>query len=90
MTSAIAKILKSIVRDNIINHIYQKNLIDPSQHGFTTLKSCVAQLLIPMEYWTQPLNSGVCTDIIYLDFKKAFDTVPHARILTKLEAYAWY
>jgi len=40
-----------------------------------------------MEQWTKSLDHGVPVDIIYLDFKKAFDTVPHRRLLTKLKAY---
>ena len=39
-----------------------------------------------MEYWTQSLDSGMCTDVIYLGLK-GFDTVPHARLLAELEAY---
>ena len=45
------------------------------------------QLLIAMDYWSQSLNGGYPVDITYLDFCKAFDSVPHNRLLTKLEAY---
>jgi len=38
-------------------------------------------------FWTRQLESGSQTDVIYTDFAKAFDTVPHKRLLTKLEAY---
>ena len=46
LTSSIAKILESIVKDNIIRHMVNNNLIDPNQHGFTSHKSCITQLLI--------------------------------------------
>ena len=68
-------------------HFNETYNINPNQHGFTTRKSCITQLLTAMEHWTQSLDSGTCTDVIYLDIKKAFDTVPHARLLTKLKAY---
>ena len=51
------------------------------------IPSCTTQLLIAMDYWTQSLNDGYPVDIVYLDFCKAFDSVPHIRLLTKLKAY---
>jgi len=47
----------------------------------------VTQLLITIELWTELLDTGVPLDVIYLDFKKAFDSVPHKRLLSKLDAY---
>ena len=40
-----------------------------------------------MDYWTSSLNSNIPVDILYLDFRKAFDTFPHCRLFTKLAAY---
>ena len=47
----------------------------------------MTQLLVVMEEWSQLLDQGHPVDAIYLDFRKAFDTVPHQRLLKKLEAY---
>ena len=47
----------------------------------------MTQLLVVMEEWSQLLDQGLPVDAIYLDFRKAFDTVPHQRLLRKLEAY---
>ena len=47
----------------------------------------MTQLLIILEIWTTILDSGLSLDCIYLDFKKAFDSVPHQRLLSKLDAY---
>jgi len=63
------------------------SLFSPSQHGFIAGRSCTTQLLTAMDNWTQSLDNGFPVDIIYLDFRKAFDSVPHDRLLVKLDAY---
>ena len=87
LTSPIVQILESIIKDSITHHMLINNLFSPSQHGFIAGRSCTTQLLIAMDYWTQSLNDGYPVDIVYLDFCKAFDSVPHIRLLTKLKAY---
>ncbi len=47
----------------------------------------MTQLLCVMEDWTKWLDSEKCLDTIFLDFQKAFDSVPHERLLSKLAAY---
>ena len=63
------------------------NLFSAAQHGFVTGKSCSTQLLELMEELTEALDSNEDVDIIYLDFAKAFDKVPHKRLLKKLWGY---
>ena len=62
-------------------------LIEESQHGFMTKKSCVTNSLVFMEEVTNYLDSGYPVDVINLDFQKAFDKVPHQRLLMTLEAH---
>ena len=57
------------------------------QHGFKKGRSCETQLLITIEDIAKQLDDGMQTDMIILDFSKAFDTVPHQRLLVKLEYY---
>jgi len=87
LTSTIGKILESIIRDQIYQHLTANDLLAHNQHGFTSGRSCTTQLLHAMDYWTSSLDNNIPVDILYLDFRKAFDTVPHCRLFTKLEAY---
>jgi hypothetical protein len=57
------------------------------QHGFSNKRSCLTNLLETLEEWTKAKDAGNNVDIIFLDFKKAFDTVPHGRLLHKLQSY---
>ena len=55
--------------------------------GFLPQRSCALQLLITLEEWLRVIDQHEAVDIIYLDFQKAFDSVPHQRLLAKLRAY---
>ena len=57
------------------------------ENGSVKGRSCTSQLLAVLEAWTRILDSGNAVDGIYLDFRKAFDTVPHKCLLAKLEGY---
>ena len=87
LTAVICKIMEKLVRRNIIDHLEQNELIDPAQHGFVKGRSCVTNLLETFEQWTQILDDGGSIDVIYMDFMKAFDKVPHMRLLVKLQSY---
>ena len=87
LTSVVGKILESTIRDHVFNHLISHNLLSPQKHGFVPRKLCVSRLISAMDRWTQAYDSGYNTDIIYFDFSKAFDTVPHLRLLHKLEVY---
>ena len=50
-------------------------------------RSCTTQLLEVMDKWTDILDNGGTLDVIYLDLAKAFDSVPHRRLLLKLQSY---
>lgn len=63
------------------------NLFSKSQHGFRSGRSCTTQLLEFLEDVTTALDNGEDVDVIYLDFCKAFDKVPHKRLLKKLWGY---
>ena len=87
ITSAVGKIIESIIRDIIVAYINDYNLYSDCQHGFRKHRSCVTQLLHVVEDLSDMFDNGDPFDIIYLDFKKAFDQVSHKRLPVKLESY---
>jgi hypothetical protein len=89
LTSVLSKILEKLVKESILTHLLSYNLLSKEQFGFRNRRSCILQLLEVMDSWTALLDDGQPVDVIYLDFKKAFDTVPHQRLLKKLSAYGF-
>ena len=87
LTSIVGKILESIIKDNLVEHLDRHRLIRNSQHGFTKSKSCLTNILSFMESVTLNVDKGNPVDIVYLDFAKAFDKMPHEGLLNKLKAH---
>ena len=85
LTSQVVKLLERLVYDRILQTLLKNNTISCHQHGFQEKCSCVSQLLECLQDWTLNLDDAIQTDIVYLDFAKAFDTVPHERLLIKLK-----
>ena len=85
MTSIICKIMESLVRDQLVEHMERNNKFSAFQHGFVPLGDCSTNLLICVEKWVEILESNDCVDVVYTDFSKAFDSVPHQRLLRKLK-----
>lgn len=87
LTSVPCKVLESIIKENIVTHLNKEGLINDNQHGFVSGKSCLTNLLEALEYITSTLDRGQDVDGIYLDYAKAFDSVPHNRLILKLRGY---
>ncbi|KAK7105260.1 hypothetical protein V1264_016666 [Littorina saxatilis] len=86
LTCILCKVMEKLVRSSITQHLEENDLISREQHGFVKGRSCVTHLLEVLDDWTSAMEDGSCIDAIYMDFKKAFDTVPHGRLLSKLKA----
>ena len=70
-----------------MSHFDQHNILCDNQHGFRKKRSCETQLILTIQDIAKNLSKGRQVDIILLDFAKAFDKVPHARLLHKLDFY---
>ena len=83
LTSVICKLLEAIIRDHMMDYLVKHKLINASQHGFLKARSCLTNLLCFIEEITKWMDEGSSVDVIYLDFQKAFDKVPHQRLILK-------
>ena len=87
LTSQICKLFETVIRDAMVSHLESKHLISDSQHGFRKGRSCLTNLLEFLDKVTGCVDSGDCVDVIFLDFAKAFDKVPHGLLIRKLKAH---
>ena len=84
LTLVPGKIMERLICDEIVNHMKQNQLFFKIATWIPTGSSCTTQILEFMEDITTALDQGNDFDVIYLDFCKAFDKVPHKRLLKKL------
>ena len=86
LTSVCGKIMEKIVRKEIVDHSERNEVISDVQHGFVQGKSCQTQLLTVIEEWTKWMEERKPFDCLYFDYRKAFDSVPHMRLMRKIES----
>lgn len=87
LTSIVCKVLEHIVHSSVMKHFDRNNILTDIQHGFRKNRSCETQLLTTTHEIAKHLSADSQVDVILLDFSKAFDKVPHARLLEKLAYY---
>ncbi|XP_065679053.1 uncharacterized protein LOC136093750 [Hydra vulgaris] len=84
LTSVVCKVIESLIHDCVKKFCTKHNLISKALHGFVSKRECVTNLLEAHDILTQSMFPA---DVIYTNFAKAFDKVPHRRLLHKLQAY---
>ena len=77
LTCVICKVMEKLVRKALTVHLEQNDIVTREQHGFVSGRLCITQLLEVMDSWTEVVDEGGSVDVIYTDFEKAFDSVPH-------------
>ena len=87
LTSVVCRIMERLIKNVLTDHLLEHNLFTPDQYGFREFRSCLSQLLEVFEEWTSLLDDNIPVDIVHFDFAKAFDSVPHKRLLTKIKSY---
>ena len=78
------KLFERIILDALLEHVKVNKILHCDQHGFQSGCSCTSQLIECLNDWVRNFDASIQTDVVYLDFAKAFDSVPHDRLLLKL------
>ena len=79
--------MEHVICSQVRGHLDRQNILSRFQHGFRSKHSCETQLLITTHDITSLHDNNLQVDIGILDFSKAFDVVPHQRLLNKLSYY---
>ncbi len=87
LTAVLSKLLEHIVCSHMLKHLNEYKILTSLNHGFRSGFSCETQLAVTMDELFRNHDRGIQTDIAILDFSKAFDKVPHDKLLHKLNAY---
>ena len=87
LTSVCCKTMEHIIYRHVMSHLERHSILADHQHGFRQHRSCETQLVNTIEQVARSLDRREQVDMLVLDFSKAFDTVPHQRLLRKMEFY---
>ena len=87
LTCILCKILESLVRKAIIIHLTDNNLFSNKQFGFMNGRSTTLQLMHYLDKCVESVAQGRVVDVIFFDFQKAFDMVPHKKLLCKINSF---
>jgi hypothetical protein len=85
-TSVFCKLMERVISRDIFLYLKAHGLLNTNQYGFTARRSTLTDLLDSLYDWTSSLENKFATDVIYIDFHKAFDTVSHPKLFYKLES----
>ena len=87
LISVPCKMMETIFTKRVLSHVDSLALLSKDQHGFMKGISCLTSLLETLENVTSMLDEGGGVEMVYLYYSKAFDSVPHMRLLSQLQVY---
>ena len=90
LTCFLCKVLEHIIAFSLSKHFTDLNILYDLQHGFRERRSCEIQFIMLVDELSKNMQMGKQTDLILLDFSKAFDKVAHEKLLKKKTAFLWH
>lgn len=87
LTCIASKILEHIIHSHVMKHLQVNDILTDCQHGFRAKRSTESQLILTIHDLANSLDNDKSVHAVVLDFAKAFDKVPHRRLLAKLQYY---
>ena len=87
LTSVVCKMMEHIICSSIMEHLDRHKILHDAQHGFRKRRSCESQPILTIQDLAKNIDNRGQTDLILLDFFKAFDKIPHKRLLNKTNYY---
>ena len=83
----LSKVLEKVVHKQIYEYLETNKLLSPNQFGFRRSRSTQHAVTYFSDYVRKHMDDGEYTGAVFVDLKKAFDTVDHGRLLSKLPSY---
>ena len=89
ISSVVCRVMERIVRESIVTYCLDNEIIHSSQHGFLPGKSTETAGLSFFDFLCRNADLSYNIDVLFLDYKKAFESVPHDRLVSKMVKYGF-
>lgn len=83
----VSKVFEKIIHDQFYNYLNENKLLTNCQSGFRSLHSTLTALLEATNNWSVNIDKGLLNGVIFIDLRKAFDTIDHEILIRKLRSY---